>query len=120
MQERFTKDLKEIKNSQYIMNNAINEIKNTLEGTKNRIKEAEDNISEVEDRNNYRIHTLFSRSEHFSLSIFCIYEHLFNELMGSVFVDSFAFQMALESDNQRQQVEKMIIVRKKGGNSMFL
>ena len=40
--------------------------------------------------------------------------------MGSVFVDSFAFQMALESDNQRQQVEKMIIVRKKGGNSMFL
>ena len=32
------------------MNNAINEIKNTLEGTKNRIKEAEDNISEVEDR----------------------------------------------------------------------
>ena len=31
MQERFTKDLKEIKNSQYIMNNAINEIKNTLE-----------------------------------------------------------------------------------------
>ena len=33
MQERFTNDLKEIKNSQYIMNNAINEIKNTLEGT---------------------------------------------------------------------------------------
>ena len=32
MQERFTKDLEEIKNSQYIMNNAINEIKNTLEG----------------------------------------------------------------------------------------
>ena len=32
MQERFNKDLQEIK-SQYIMNNAINEIKNTLEGT---------------------------------------------------------------------------------------
>ena len=31
MQERFNKDLEEIKNSQYIMNNAINEIKNTLE-----------------------------------------------------------------------------------------
>ena len=31
------------------MNNAINEIKNTLEGT-NRIMEAEDRISEVEDR----------------------------------------------------------------------
>ena len=32
------------------MNNAINEIKNTLEGTNNRIREAEDRISEVEDR----------------------------------------------------------------------
>ena len=32
------------------MNNAINEIKNTLEGTNGRITEAEDRISEVEDR----------------------------------------------------------------------
>ena len=32
------------------MNNAINEIKNTLEGTNNRIMEAEDRISEEEDR----------------------------------------------------------------------
>ena len=32
------------------MNNAINEIKNTLEGTDSRIMEAEDRISEVEDR----------------------------------------------------------------------
>ena len=32
------------------MNNAINEIKNTLEGTNSRITEAEDMISEVEDR----------------------------------------------------------------------
>ena len=31
MQERFNKDLEEIKKSQYIMNNAINEIKSTLE-----------------------------------------------------------------------------------------
>ena len=31
--QRFNKDLEEIKESQYIMNNAINEIKNTLEGT---------------------------------------------------------------------------------------
>ena len=31
MQEMFTKNLEEIKKSQYIMNNAINEIKNTLE-----------------------------------------------------------------------------------------
>ena len=32
------------------MNNAINEIKNTLEGTNRRVMEAEDRISEVEDR----------------------------------------------------------------------
>ena len=32
------------------MNNAINEIKNTLEGTNSSIMEAEDMISEVEDR----------------------------------------------------------------------
>ena len=49
MQERFNKDLEEIK-SQYIINNAINEIKNTLQGTNSRIMEAEDRISEVEDR----------------------------------------------------------------------
>ena len=30
MQEMFNKDLEEIKKSQYIMNNAINEVKNTL------------------------------------------------------------------------------------------
>ena len=50
IQERFNKDLEEIKKSQYIMNNAKNEIKNTLEGTNSRIMEAEDKISEVEDR----------------------------------------------------------------------
>ena len=33
MQEMFTKDLEEIKKSQSIMNNAITEIKSTLEGT---------------------------------------------------------------------------------------
>ena len=32
------------------MNNAINEIKSTLEGTNSRITEEEDRISEVEDR----------------------------------------------------------------------
>ena len=32
------------------MNNAITEIKNTMEGTNSRITEAEDRISEVEDR----------------------------------------------------------------------
>ena len=41
MQERFNKDLEEIKKSQYIMSNAINEIKNTLEATNSRITEAE-------------------------------------------------------------------------------
>ena len=50
IQEMFNKDLEEIKKSQLIMNNAINEIKNTLEGTNSRITEAEDRISEVEDR----------------------------------------------------------------------
>ena len=49
MQEMFNKDLEGIKKSQYIMNNAISEIKkNTLEGTNSR-REAEDRINEVED-----------------------------------------------------------------------
>ena len=47
----FNKDL-EIKKRQHIMNNAINEIKNTLEGTNSRtnsrIVNTEDRISEVE------------------------------------------------------------------------
>ena len=50
MQEKFNKDLEETKKSQSIMDNAVNEIKNTLEGTNSRITEAEDRISEVEDR----------------------------------------------------------------------
>ena len=50
MQERFNKDLKEIKKSQHIMNHEINENKNTLEGTNSRITEAEHRISEVENR----------------------------------------------------------------------
>ena len=50
MQERFNKDLEEIKKSQNIMNNEINEIRNTLEATNSRIMETEDRISETEDR----------------------------------------------------------------------
>ena len=50
MQEKFNKDLEEIKKSQSIMNNAIAELKGTLEGTNSRITEAEDRISEVEDK----------------------------------------------------------------------
>ena len=46
----FKKDLEEIKKNQWMMNNAITEIKNTLVGTNRRITEAEDRISEVEDR----------------------------------------------------------------------
>ena len=50
MQEMFNKDLEEIKKSQSIMDNAINEIKSTLEGANSRIMEAEGRISEVQDR----------------------------------------------------------------------
>ena len=46
----FNKDLEEIKKSQSIMNNAITEIKSTLEETNSRITEVQDRISEVEDR----------------------------------------------------------------------
>ena len=45
----FNKDLEETKERQSIMNNAITEIKSTLEGTNSRITEVEDRISEVED-----------------------------------------------------------------------
>ena len=50
MQEMFNKDLEEIKKCQSIMNNAITEIKSTLEGTNSRVTEAENRISEVQDR----------------------------------------------------------------------
>jgi len=49
IQGMFNKDLEEIKKSQSIMNNAINNVKSTLDGTNSRITEAEDRISEVED-----------------------------------------------------------------------
>ena len=42
MKEMFNKDIEEIRKSQYIMNNAINAIKNTLEGTNSRIMDAEE------------------------------------------------------------------------------
>ena len=50
MQEMFNKDLDEIKKTQLKMNDAINEIKNTLEGTMSRKTETEDRISEVEGK----------------------------------------------------------------------
>ena len=46
----FTKDIEERKKSQSIMNDAITEIKSTLEGTNRRITEAEERIREVEGR----------------------------------------------------------------------
>ena len=46
----FKKDLEETKKSQLKMNNAINEIKITLEGTMSRKTGTEDRISEVEDK----------------------------------------------------------------------
>ena len=46
----FNKDIEKIKESQSIINNAITEIKSTLDGANSRINEAENRISEVEDR----------------------------------------------------------------------
>ena len=40
IQETFNKDLKELKSKQTMMNNTINEIKNSLEGINSRITEA--------------------------------------------------------------------------------
>ena len=45
MQETFNKDLEELKRKQAMMNNTMNEIKNTLEGINRRITEAEEQIS---------------------------------------------------------------------------
>ena len=50
MQEMFNMDLDEIKKSKLNMNNAIHEIKITLQGKMSRITETEDRISEVEDK----------------------------------------------------------------------
>ena len=49
IQEMFNKDLEELKSKETIMNNTINEIKNSLEGI-NRITEAEEQISDWEDK----------------------------------------------------------------------
>ena len=43
IQEEFNKDLEETKKSQSIMNNAITEIKSTLEGTKGRVRGRREN-----------------------------------------------------------------------------
>ena len=47
--ETFNKDLEELKSKQTLMNNTINEIKNSLEGINSRTTEAEEWISDLED-----------------------------------------------------------------------
>ena len=50
IQETFNKDLEELKSKQTVMNNKINEIKNSLEGINSRITEAEERINDLEDK----------------------------------------------------------------------
>ena len=50
IQEMFNKDLEELKSKQTMMNNTINEIKNSLEGINSRKTEAEERISDLEDK----------------------------------------------------------------------
>ena len=50
IQEMFNKDLEKLKSKQTMMNNTINEIKNSLEGIKSRITKAEERISDLEDK----------------------------------------------------------------------
>ena len=50
IQETFNKDLEALKSKQTMMNNTINETKNSLEGINSRITEAEEQISDLEDK----------------------------------------------------------------------
>ena len=50
IQETFTKDLEELKSKQTMMNNTINEIKNSLGGINSRITEAEEWINDLKDK----------------------------------------------------------------------
>ena len=50
IQETFNKDLEELKSKETMMNNTINEIKNSLEGINSRKTEAEERISDLEDK----------------------------------------------------------------------
>ena len=49
-QERFNKDLEELKRKQTMMDTTVNEIKNSLEEISNRITEVEERISDLEDK----------------------------------------------------------------------
>ena len=50
IQETFNKELEELKSTQTMMNNTINEIKNSLEEINSRITEAEERISDLEEK----------------------------------------------------------------------
>ena len=50
IQETFNKDLEELNSKQKLMNNKINEIKNSLEGINSRKTEAEKRITDLEDK----------------------------------------------------------------------
>ena len=50
IQETFNKDLEELKSKQTMMNNTVNELKNSLEGINRRITDAEEQISDLEDK----------------------------------------------------------------------
>ena len=50
IQKTFNKDLEELKSKQTMMNNTINEIKNSLEGINSRITQAEEQICDLEDK----------------------------------------------------------------------
>ena len=50
IQETFNKDLEELKSKQTMMNNTVNEIKNSLEGINSRITKGEEWISDLEHK----------------------------------------------------------------------
>ena len=50
IQETFKKDLEELRSKQTMINNTINEVKNSLEGINSRITEAEEWISDMEEK----------------------------------------------------------------------
>ena len=50
IKKKFNQDLEELKSKQTMMNNTINEIKNSLEGINSRTTEAEERISDLEDK----------------------------------------------------------------------
>ena len=50
IEDTFSKNLEELKSKQTMMDNTINEIKNSLEGMNSRITEAEERIGDQEDK----------------------------------------------------------------------